>query len=169
MNHETAQRLFNYMSEEHGVTLLQTDMQAIERILSEPCSRHECRQHSDSPSPMESKKARKHNSPKLQEILDEVTPSEMEQKKAEMEGKTPLNTLVKQTDFVCCAFLDWVNLHTHFYKSPNMKYWYDKSKFYGDKGFTTKEIFELFLTQENTMEGKTPLKGWAVTTQDYVS
>lgn len=31
---KTAQRLFNYMSEKHGVTLLETDMQDIERILS---------------------------------------------------------------------------------------------------------------------------------------
>lgn len=33
MNHETAQKLFNYMQDEHGVTLLETDIQAIERII----------------------------------------------------------------------------------------------------------------------------------------
>lgn len=41
MNKETAQRLLTYMQEKHGVTLLETELQEIERILS--------------PSPMEGK------------------------------------------------------------------------------------------------------------------
>lgn len=51
---------------------------------------------------------------------------------------------------MCCAFLDWVNLHTHFWKSPHMKLWYDKSKFYGEKGFTTMELYDLFVAQHST-------------------
>jgi hypothetical protein len=49
-----------------------------------------------------------------------------------------------------CDFLDWVNLHTHFWKSPHMKLWYDKSEFYGTKGFTTMEVYELFVAQHST-------------------
>lgn len=41
MNKETAQRLLTYMQEKHGVTLPETELQEIERILS--------------PSPMEGK------------------------------------------------------------------------------------------------------------------
>lgn len=55
-----------------------------------------------------------------------------------------------QNNDVCCDFLEWVNLHTHFYKSPNMKHWYDKSKIYGEKGFTTMELYELFVAQHIT-------------------
>jgi hypothetical protein len=51
---------------------------------------------------------------------------------------------------ISCAFLDWVNLHTHFWKSPHMKLWYDKSEFYGTKGFTTMEVYKLFVAQHST-------------------
>ena len=51
---------------------------------------------------------------------------------------------------MCCAFLDWVNLHTHFWKSPHMKLWYDKSEYYGTKGFTTMEVYDLFVAQHST-------------------
>ena len=54
------------------------------------------------------------------------------------------------TDVMCCAFLDWVNLHTHFWKSPHMNLWYDKSEYYGKKGFTTMELYDLFLAQHIT-------------------
>ena len=64
---------------------------------------------------------------------------------AGIEAKT-----LNKPDVTCCAFLDWVNLHTHFWKSPHMKLWYDKSKFYGEKGFTTMELYELFVAQHST-------------------
>ena len=51
---------------------------------------------------------------------------------------------------MCCAFADWLNLHTHFYKPVHAKLWYDKSQHYGDKGFTTEEVFKLFLEQHST-------------------
>lgn len=48
---------------------------------------------------------------------------------------------------MCCDFAYWVNLHTHFYKPVHAKLWYDRSEYYGDKGFTTEEMFRLFLEQ----------------------
>lgn len=51
---------------------------------------------------------------------------------------------------MCCAFADWLYMHTHFYKPVHAKLWYDKSKYYGDKGFTTEEVFSLFLEQHST-------------------
>jgi hypothetical protein len=48
-----------------------------------------------------------------------------------------------------CAFLDWVNLHTHFWKSPHMALWYDKSEFYGTKGFATMEVYKLFVSHHS--------------------
>jgi hypothetical protein len=63
---------------------------------------------------------------------------------------TPQTPPLQQTAVMCCAFLDWVNLHTHFWKSPHMQLWYDKSEFYGTKGFTTMEVYDLFVAQHST-------------------
>ena len=51
---------------------------------------------------------------------------------------------------MCCSFVDWLNIHTHFYKPVHAKLWYDKSKYYGDKGVKTEELFKLFLEQHCT-------------------
>ena len=51
---------------------------------------------------------------------------------------------------MCCAFADWLNLHTHFYKPIHAKLWYDRSQYYGEEGFTTEEVFKLFLEQHCT-------------------
>lgn len=81
MNKETAQRLLTYMQEKHGVTLPETDIQEIERILS--------------PSPMEGKGL---NLKKLSEKVDNALTKETEESlneflnevNAKEEGKTPL-------------------------------------------------------------------------------
>jgi hypothetical protein len=71
--------------------------------------------------------------------------------KKEVENiKVETNKPLSKTNVMCCAFLDWVNLNTHFFKSPHMKLWYDKSEFYGTKGFTTVEVYELFVAQHST-------------------
>ena len=70
-----------------------------------------------------------------------------------MKNETPNLNDAANSDLgavMCCAFLDWVNLHTHFWKSPHIKLWYDKSEFYGTKGFTTMEVYELFAEQHST-------------------
>lgn len=61
-----------------------------------------------------------------------------------------VRSLPSENAVMCCAFLDWVNLHTHFWKSPHMKLWYDKSEYYGTKGFTTMEVYELYVAQHST-------------------
>ena len=37
---------------------------------------------------------------------------------------------------VCFDFVDWVNLNTHFFKSPHTKRWYDKSNYQGKEGYS---------------------------------
>lgn len=55
------------------------------------------------------------------------------------------NSIVSIHGDIACEFANWIDRHTHFWRPLNAKLWYDKSKWYGERGCTTEELFELFL------------------------
>lgn len=65
-------------------------------------------------------KARKYNSPELQELLDEITPVEMEQTLKDMIEMIPLEELFEELKYLQC---DTLNAHTSIYYSVDTFEW----------------------------------------------